>query len=204
MNAFKAFRYYIALKLHFSKDKFDVFKNRGNLNGSLQAFQSRNDRGIFERLARRYDTDQELIQFLVANFAYGNENMIYGMDDAEENYTRWRKRKESMTFLFNSDLSAIQLEAEKNNLDQAGVLYFYNNNYPLVLKMLLGKSISIETVHILDSLTGIVDTWKNAPEAIILEQDIRVIKKLYGFVKFDREKMSNIYKEFTQSLMWVV
>ena len=50
MTGFKAFRYYVALKLHFTKDKFNVFENRGNVKGSYQAFDARNDKFLFEKL----------------------------------------------------------------------------------------------------------------------------------------------------------
>lgn len=205
MNGFKAFRYYVALKLHFSKDKFNVFQNRGNIKGSIEAFKARNDRYLFEKLAAKYDTDQDIIQFYVANFAYGNPDMVYGMEQAEENYILWRKRKESITHLFSSDISYIQLEAEKNNLDMAGMFYFLDNNYPHLLKLYLGKQVSIETLHMIN-LAGIpfLDNWKKDPRAMMLEDELRRIDKLRDFVKFDKDKISKIFKDFMHSMMWDV
>jgi hypothetical protein len=68
MDGFKAFKYYIAIKLHFTKDSFDVFKNRGSVKGTREAFNARNDRYVFEKLARKFPVDKELIQYYVANF----------------------------------------------------------------------------------------------------------------------------------------
>jgi hypothetical protein len=48
MDGFKAYRYYLAIKLHFTTDKFNVFENRGNVKGTREAFNARNDRYIFE------------------------------------------------------------------------------------------------------------------------------------------------------------
>lgn len=204
MTGYKAFRYYVALKLHFSKDKFDVFQNRGNVKGSFEAFNARNDRYMFEKIARKYDTDQELIQFYVANFAYGNTDMVYGMEQSEENYIVWKRRKESITHLFKSDLDVIQLEAEKNKLDMAAMFYFLDNNYPYLLKMYLGKQVSIETLHMINTEQNIITNWKADSKAIMLEDDLRRVEKLRGFIKYDAEKIKKIFSEFKHSLMWDV
>ena len=63
MDGYKAYRYYLAIKLHFTTDKFDVFQNRGNVKGTREAFNARNDRYIFEKLAQKRSDDKEIIQF---------------------------------------------------------------------------------------------------------------------------------------------
>ena len=96
MDGFKAYRYYLALKLHFTSEKFNVFENRGNVKGSREAFEARNDRYIFEKLARKIGNDRDIIQFFVANFAYGNESAIYAGQEADDNLGEWNKRKQSI------------------------------------------------------------------------------------------------------------
>jgi len=59
----------MAIRLHFNTEKYDVFEMNGRVSGSRIAFDRRNDRGLFEKLARKFDKDQELIKFLVENFA---------------------------------------------------------------------------------------------------------------------------------------
>ena len=204
MNGFKAYRYYLALKLHFTKEKFNVFENRGNIKGSYETFQARNDRFMFDKLARKYDTDQELIQYYVANFAYGNDNMVYDMEQSEENYITWKRRKESITRTFKNDLDTLQYEVEKNNLDKINTFYFVNTNFPWLVKMYLGKRITIETIHIIDKLGyNIIDNW-SAPEAMLIDVDVLRIEKLDGFVKFDKDKCQKIFQNFLHSLMWDV
>ncbi len=61
MDGFKAYKYYMAIKLHFTKDGFDVFKNRGNVKGTREAFNARNDSYLFEKLARKFPVDKDLI-----------------------------------------------------------------------------------------------------------------------------------------------
>ena len=200
MTGFKAFRYYVALKLHFTKDKFNVFENRGNVKGSYQAFDARNDKFLFEKLARKYRTDQEMIQFLVANIAYGNDNIVYGMEEAEEYYIQWTKRKQSLTKTFKDDLNLLQLESEKNNLSLDQIINFTLNTYPYIIKLYLGKLISMESICILNDFIPMITKWEAEPTALILEEDIRRIKKLKGFVKYDREKLEKTINEFITEL----
>ena len=197
MTGFKAFRYYLALKLHFNNDKFNVFQNKGNIKYSYETFNLRNDRYIFDKLARKFDTDQELIQFLVANFAYGHENMIFAIEEANEYYLEWQKRKQSITRIFKDDLNTIELESQKNALSLDQIINFTLNEYPCIIRLYLGKKISIESVSILNDMLAFMPKWKqNKSAMLILESDIRKIEKVKGFVKYDAEKIKPIFNEF--------
>jgi hypothetical protein len=197
MTGFKAFRYYLALKLHFNNDKFNVFENRGNVKYSYENFNSRNDRHIFEKLARKFDSDKELIQFLVANFAYGHDNMIFAVEEANEYYLEWQKRKQSITRIFKDDLNTIELESQKNVLSLDQIINFTLNEYPSIIKLYLGKKISIESVSILNDLLAFIPKWKqNKSAMLILEADIRKIEKVKGFVKYEPERIKPIFNEF--------
>jgi hypothetical protein len=197
MTGFKAFRYYLALKLHFNNDKYNVFENKGNIKYSYENFNSRNDRHIFEKLARKFDTDKDLIQFLVANFAYGHDNMIFAIEEANEYYLEWQKRKQSITRIFKDDLNTIELESQKNALSLDQIINFTLNEYPSIIKLYLGKKISIESVSMLNDLLDFIPKWKqNQSGMLILESDIRRIEKLKGFVKYQQDKIKPIFNEF--------
>jgi len=197
MTGFKAFRYYLALKLHFNSDKYNVFENKGNIKYSYENFNSRNDKHIFEKLGRKFDTDKELIQFLVANFAYGHDNMIFAIEEANEYYLEWQKRKQSITRIFKDDLNTIELESQKNALSLDQIINFTLNEYPSIIKLYLGKKIAIESVSILNDLLDFIPKWKqNQSGMLILESDIRRIEKVKGFVKYEQERIKPIFNEF--------
>jgi len=197
MTGFKAFRYYLALKLHFNNDKYNVFENKGNIKYSYENFNSRNDRHIFEKLARKFDTDKDLIQFLVANFAYGHDNMIFAIEEANEYYLEWQKRKQSISRIFKDDLNTIELESQKNALSIDQIINFTLNEYPSIIKLYLGKKIAIESISILNDLLDFIPKWKQNPSGmLILESDIRRIEKLKGFVKYEQDKIKPIFNEF--------
>lgn len=201
MDGFKAYKYYMAIKLHFTKDSFDVFKNRGNVKGTREAFNARNDRYLFEKLARKYPVDKDLIQFFVANFAYGNDASIYSYEEAETNLLEWQKRKQSITKMFSDDLATILLTVHKNKLKQDEIFYFTSNSYPVILKLFLGKQISIETVRIFDDSLNLVQKWKeNSTMTMLWENEIRRIEKAKGFVKYDKSKTDKVLDTFKEDI----
>lgn len=201
MDGFKAYKYYMAIKLHFTKDNFDVFKNRGHVKGTREAFNARNDRYLFDKLARKFPVDKDLIQYYVANFAYGNENPVYSNEEAESNYLEWQKRKQSMTKLFSDDCSTIIMSGHKNKLKSDEIFYFTSNSYPAILKLFLGKQISIETVRIFDDALNIVEKWKeNSSMLLLWEGEVRRIEKAKGFVKYDPSKTDKVIHTFKEDI----
>ena len=201
MDGFKAYRYYLALKLHFTTDKFNVFENRGNVRGTREAFNARNDRYIFEKLAQKHPEDKDIIQFFVANFAYGNDTAIYEGREAEENYLEWQKRKQSITKMFIDDLATLLTYIETHKLKNNALFNFTENEYPVALNLFVGGKISIETLRIIDDFIPIVANWKtHSSVKYIWEDELRRITKLTGFVKYDKIKVGTIFKHFMEEL----
>jgi len=197
MNGFKAYRYYVALKLHFTTDKFNVFENKGHVKGSYETFNARNDKHLFDKLARRFDSDQDLIQFMVSNFVYGNPNMIYNQEEAEQHYTEWKRIKESITKVFEDDLNSLELEAQKNKYSLQQIINCTNNDFPIIIKLYLGKQINPQTISIISDIYEPIAEWKNdSTMGLILENELRILYKIKGFFKYDRDKLSKIFSEF--------
>jgi hypothetical protein len=201
MDGYKAYRYYLAIKLHFTTDKFDVFQNRGNVKGTREAFNARNDRYIFEKLAQKHSYDKEIIQFFVSNFAYGNDTAIYAGQEAEDNFMQWNKRKQSITKIFVDDLATLLTHIETNRLKHSAIFEFTENEYPVALKMFVGGKIAIETLRIIDDFSGIIEKWnQNLSVKYIWDNEMRRIKKLTGFVKYDKIKIEKIFSAFKEEL----
>ena len=201
MDGFKAYKYYIAVKLHFTKDNFDVFKNRGNLKGTRDAFNARNDRFMFEKLARKFPVDKDLIQYYVANFAYGSDTAVYSMEEADSNLMEWNRRKQSITKIFSDDCNKILLDACKNKIKEDAIFNLTNKGYCSILKLFLGNQISLETVRILDDFHPMIDSWKpNSSMVLLWENDIRRIEKSKGFVKYDKLKVQKVFNTFLEGV----
>lgn len=196
MDGFKAYKYFMAIRLHFTTEKYDVFEMNGRVSGSRVAFDRRNDRGLFEKLARKFDKDQELIQFLVANFAYGHKNVVYS-NDSDDYYATWMKRKESRSREFQNDLNKIinHLEFEKMPTD---CLYSVENGMPELLNMYIGGHITIETMVIIQGFDDYLSKWE--PLIMLWHDYFLTIKKCTAFVKYDKIKLQSTYNNFKEQL----
>lgn len=196
MDGFKAYKYFMAIKLHFTSEKYDVFEMNGRVSGSRAAFERRNDRGLFEKLAKKFDKDQDLIQFLVANFAYGHTSVVYS-NDSEEYYRVWIKRKESRTQVFSNDLNKIVNYLELNKL-KSDVLFSTDEGMPLLLQMYIGNHITLETMVILQEYEDYLAKWE--PLIMLWHDYFLTIRKANRFVKFDRNRLQSIHNTFKEQL----
>lgn len=194
MNGFKAFKYYTAIKLHFTSPSFNVFANRGHVKGSLQRFKLRNDHMIFEKMARLYPTDKQFIQYVASNFMYGHSAMIYETEEGVANYKEYLRRRQAITHVFENDLNTITNQ-------QSDQYDFSGSKIPVVIQLLLSKRITLETVVILDQLDGILGKLKsNNHIALMLESEMLRIEKAKGFVKYDSDKVMRHYQSFLQEI----
>ena len=67
MDEFSVYKMYIALKLHFTTDGYDITKRNGKVKASRQAFAKRSDLYSIKKISKTY-TDEEVANFLIANF----------------------------------------------------------------------------------------------------------------------------------------
>ena len=95
MMPFDAYRCYLSLKNHFTKDHYDYHKYRGKTRATHQAFYKRKDRFWFEKFARSKN-DKEVEEFFVSNFIYSTDpsTMWIGemIKEGEGRYQEWQKK----------------------------------------------------------------------------------------------------------------
>lgn len=198
MNGFKAYKYFMAVKLHFTSDKYDVFESGGRVNGSRAAFDKRNDRGLFEKLASKFETDKDLIQYFVANFAYGNTSVIYS-SESDGYYDIWCKRKQAITRFFEVDMVTISRYLEREN-KQFKDLFDTEDYSPPLLNLYLNKSITLETMSIINDIDPYLEKWE--PLIMLWKDEFRIIRKVKKFVKYNEDviqsKYMNLQKEFAE------
>jgi len=196
VDGYKAWKLYMAVKLHFTTQKYNVFNNRGHVKGARDTFYNRNDRFIFERLARKFPTERDLIQYFVANFAYDNGEVVYEQADGETNLTKWNKRKQSISQVFESDLHNIILHLEKNSLTEKQL--YESSGIPEIFKLYLGGYVTIETMVILDHYANYLAN--NSQINLLLGEEYLRIEKCKGFIKFDKDRLLQVYLNFKQEL----
>jgi IS30 family transposase len=130
---------------------------------------------------------------------YGNDAVVYNENDAEDNLQEWNRRRESLTRVFENDLNEVVLQKERNNLSREQIFKFTLDSYPLLLKMYIGKKVTIETMFLLNKLDEYLKLWHNS-SMLLWEEERRRIEKCEGFVKFDAPKLSQIYSKFLGEL----
>lgn len=196
MDGFSAYKYFMAVRVHFTNERYDVFEKNGRTYGTREAFEKRNDCGIFEKLAKKFPTDREYIQFLVANFAYGNRAVVYSAESFEY-YQLWQRRKESRTRHFQLELNTIINHFEVNHLNHER-LYSIETGMPELLNLYLGGYVSIETMVILQALDNYLPDWE--PLIMLWHDSFLTIRKCEKFVKYDADKIRKVYDNFKERL----
>ena len=174
MDPFDVYKIYLALKLHFTTESYDITKHKYAAKGKKETFLKRKDLTVLRKLARDFRR-QEIIDILVANFVSGDR--WGGMVDVEamETYKKWKANKERLSYTFEQDLNSIQLRMEKDNIEDATV----DDQHPLILKMLLGKQIALETVVILNKAVNFIDDYN---DDLILKDTCLLVRKYSPFV----------------------
>ena len=94
--------------------------------------------------------------FYVSNLITGDIGWVGDMIGpvGEENYRKWQKRNQSLTYQFESDIMYM-FDNHKNFLKSS------NGEYPQLLTELMQNSIALETVVILNKFMNFLPTWKN-------------------------------------------
>jgi hypothetical protein len=108
MTSEKAFQLYLAIRLHYTVDSYDVFENGGRFKHQNKV-ADRKDFKLIDYFVNRIPTEREMIELCVANHLYGNPDFLYEPDDALEHLARWKSNKDSLTHNLQRDLSTIDL-----------------------------------------------------------------------------------------------
>jgi hypothetical protein len=196
-TGFAAYSLWNALKLHFTSDSYDYFKYNGKTNVSKQTFTTNKSKYQFYKLSRKYDLE-ELKNFYIANFIKGNGDWVGDLlQDGDENYTKWQKTQQSLTYTFENDIIYMFDSvdgAEFWHIDD----YFkpIDGGWPMLITKMMHEKISLETVCMLVDILGCMPKWeKQITEDIIWPTHRRIIKKYTPFIQYDKEKCKQMLKE---------
>lgn len=192
-SGFAAFAMWNALKLHFTSESYDYFKYNGKTNVSKQTFSTRKDKYSFYRLSRKFGLT-ELKDYYVANFLVEDAKWIGDITgpEGEENYRKWQKRQQSLTYTFESDI--IKLLEKVNNPNE--LLVVEKNKFPLLMQCAQQGDIAIETLIILDDLMNFFPMWEKEIYDDIVWPNFKIkCVKYKPFLSYDKVKFKQILKE---------
>ena len=190
---FDAYKQYLSLKNHFTKDKYDYHKYCGKSRATVQSFYKRKDRFWFEKLARN-KSDQEVIDFFISNFITCTDpsKLWIGemIREGEDRYTSWKKRNQSLTYIFKEEIETLFAD---NNFDS--MFAKDGSRHPQILKEYLRGAVSIETMVILDRILGFRKDWDNKLSDPVWETVSMRIKKYSPFLHIDVFRYRKILKQ---------
>ena len=189
---FDAYKCYLSLKNHFTKDSYDYFKYCGKSRATLQSFYKRKDRMWFEKVSRQ-KTDQEVVDFFVSNFVSCNdpETLWIGemIREGEDRYKNWQKKIQSLTYVFREES---QILFEENKFEE---VFNCSKGHPPLLRKFLSGKISLETMVIYDRIFLFGNKFDKKLQDPVWQTVSRRIKKYNPFLNIDVLKFRKILKE---------
>lgn len=193
MIPFDAYKVYLAIKNHFTKNSYDYHKYCGKSRATIKTFYNRKDRFWFEKIARN-KTDDEIEKFFVANFVSCNDpqSLWIGeiIKEGEVRYTEWQRRIQSLSYLFKEEVGSI---FSSKNFDD--MFKIDGNRHPKILKLHLEGSVSIETMLILDRILAYKKDFDVKLKDPIWEFTSMRMKKYSPFLNTDVFRYKKILKE---------
>ena len=187
-----AYRCYLALKNHFTKDHYDYIKYRGKTRASNEAFYKRKDRFWFEKFARQKN-DKEIEEFFVSNFIYSTDPSTVWIGEmikeGEGRYQEWQKKVQSLTYVFKEETESV---FENKKIDD---MFNCSKGHPPILKSYLGGDISLESMVIYDRILGYGKDFDKRLKDPVWETVSRKIKKYSPFLNIDVSRYKKILKE---------
>ena len=192
MMPFDAYRCYLSLKNHFTKDHYDYHKYRGKTRATVQAFYKRKDRFWFEKFARSKN-DKEVEEFFVSNFIYSTDpaTMWIGemIKEGEGRYIEWKKKVQSLSYIFKEETKNVFKEQKVDDV------FDCSKGHPPILKSYLGGDTSLETMVICDIIFGYGKDFDKRLNDPVWETVSRKIKKYKPFLNINVPRYKKILKE---------
>ena len=172
---------YLALKQHFSNEKYDFFQYNGKIRASIATYNKRNDRYFFEKLSRRYN-QQEIIEYFVASFIASETPANLWIGDlrskGDEVYTSWKAKISALSYRFSEDLKKL---TENHHLYEC--VQFDGSRHPLIIKAYLKNDLSLETLFILEDIIHFMQKSEYDPIITAINFKIKKYRPFFEYKK---------------------
>jgi len=192
VTPFDAYKSYLGLKNHFTKEKYDYHRYGGKSRASLESFYKRRDRYFFEKLSRQKD-DAEVVEFFVSNFVSCDDPQSLWIGEivrnGEQNYTDWKKRLQSLSYNFKSEVENV---FSGKNFDD--MFHIEGTKHPQIVKEHLGKNISLETLVLLNKVIGFKNNFDKKLDDPVWKFLSMRMSKYDSFLHIDVIKYRKILK----------
>lgn len=195
ISGYEVYCLYISLKSHFNTKSYDFFKY-GKKKIKTNTYLSRTDRIFFEKLAKKYKK-QDIMGMIVSNLLDNNHFWVgdFLSSEAEDTFLQWKKRTESLEYVFKQECDILFNFLEESNLKFDDLFRCDNGDHPILFKFLLRKEVSVETFAILNILVGFVDSWNDKMfDDPVWSEVGNKYSKYDRFLSFDEERRKKFGK----------
>lgn len=184
VEPYDAYVKYLAMKSHFTDKKYDYIKYNGKVKAWRTTFETRRDKYFFYKLSKQKNPEE----FLLANFVDGNDFYIGDIreDKANEVYTEFKKRQQSLSYVFKNELSQLKEDFNEN-------IIVPKNQHPYLLRLYLRKDICLETLILIDRCVRMFAYWDKELSDDIMWPDVKLKAQKYSaFLNVDINKYRDI------------
>ena len=184
MSGYYTYVTYMALKQHFTTDKYDFIKYDGKIRTNVNTYEKRKDRFFFDKLSKKRDCENIMLSNMIVNPKIWVGDLL--SPEANDIYINWLRRQESLTYIVSNNMDELNDNFDSNFIVKDG-------QYPVVINKQLKSEIEIETFVILTKLVGCLEYWdRKISDTIFWPTIRRLIVKYEPFIQYDLEKIRKI------------
>ena len=199
-TTFSAWVVYQGIYAHFTRD-YDYFKFNGKGNwssiDSMQRSFSKQElngnfssqRKIFKDIGNEFTNKEALIYFYLSQFTNGITYPTYFDSDLYDEYI---ERMNNFDFTVKRDTMEIKRYMDKFEVEFDDIFKVDGINHPVILKLGLSKTISLETTAVLDMILGFVDNIDRTLNDPLWNDHSVLIKNYKPFLEVDVVKQKKI------------
>ena len=202
-STFNAWKVYHGMYMHFKND-YDFFKYNGKGNWETmeimekyfakfeQYGKSSFQRGFFETLGKTYGERKDLIFWFLSQFT----NELDHPDDFDSDlYEDYKKRMNEFNFYLRLDIENIVCYLKEYNITFHELFISKGINHPPILKLALGKTISLETFTVLDMLLDFIPVLNEQLKDSIWDNYQTLALNYKSFLSIDKKECGQVVKD---------
>ena len=199
-TTFKAWVAYQGIYAHFTRD-YDYFKykGKGNWNSidSMQRSFAKQEvngnfsmqRKVFQNIGKTFTNKEALIFFYLSQFTNG---IMWPTHFDSDLYDEYVERMNNFDFTVKRDMMEIKKYMDKFEVEFDDIFKVDGINHPVILKLGLSKTISLETTAVLDMILGFVDNIDRTLNDPLWNDHSVLIKNYKPFLEVDVVKQKKI------------
>ena len=199
-TTFSAWIVYQGIYAHFTRD-YDYFKYNGKGNWNSIDSMERSftklekngnfsmQRKIFKDIGKEFTNKEALIYFYLSQFTNG---VVYPTHFDSDFYDEYIERMNNFDFTIKKDMIEIKRYLDKFEANFDDIFKVDGINHPVILKMGLSKTISLETVIVLDMILNFVSNIDKCLDDPLWSDYSTLIKNYKPFLSVDINKQKKI------------